>query len=47
MPVKPGTGYLVDHGTIIYLMGPKGEPIGQFGLLPKERVILCMERLMT
>ena len=26
-PVTPGGGYLVDHGTITYLMGPKGEPI--------------------
>jgi len=26
-PVAAGTGYLVDHGTITYLMGPKGEPI--------------------
>ena len=26
-PVNPGGGYLVDHGTITYLMGPKGEPI--------------------
>ena len=26
-PVNPGAGYLVDHGTITYLMGPKGEPI--------------------
>lgn len=23
----PGGGYLVDHGTVTYLMGPKGEPI--------------------
>ena len=26
-PVNPGAGYLVDHGTITFLMGPKGEPI--------------------
>lgn len=26
-PKSPGAGYLVDHGTITYLMGPKGEPI--------------------
>ena len=26
-PANPGGGYLVDHGTITYLMGPKGEPI--------------------
>ena len=26
-PVNPGGGYLVDHGTITYLMGPNGEPI--------------------
>ena len=26
-PVAAETGYLVDHGTLTYLMGPKGEPI--------------------
>lgn len=26
-PATPGGGYLVDHGTITYLMGPNGEPI--------------------
>jgi protein SCO1/2 len=26
-PVKPGMGYLVDHGTLTYLMGPNGEPL--------------------
>lgn len=26
-PAAPGAGYLVDHGTITYLMGPNGEPI--------------------
>ncbi|MBO9714756.1 SCO family protein [Sphingomonas sp.] len=26
-PPAPGGGYLVDHSRVIYLMGPKGEPI--------------------
>jgi protein SCO1/2 len=26
-PVAEGTGYLVDHGSITYLMGPNGEPL--------------------
>ncbi|WP_264942535.1 SCO family protein [Sphingomonas canadensis] len=26
-PPGPGGGYLVDHVAVVYLMGPKGEPI--------------------
>src|SRR6185369_888013 len=26
-PATPGGGYLVNHMTLTYIMGPKGEPI--------------------
>ena len=40
-PVAAGTGYLVDHGTITYLMGPKGEPIAALShdMTPEDMIV--------